>query len=155
MANRNLKGAVEFYALGFILLLGLLSAVLAHFYIANQLSKIKVDVEVSINAEDSGSWASSFLKAGNARTGHMEILGSTAAENYRDFIGKHIYKGPDSYPYSIEAVLEKWGSIEKQKRALALGNNIKLGSVADPQEKYIIELPVPGGEKAALKIEEG
>ena len=147
---KNIKGEVGLFLMTFITLFAILTSLAVYWYTTNQISKVKLDVELTIRKNDVGSWSTAFLKSTVDSLSYMELLGDTKSGNYKESIGRYIYK-KDGAPNSIENIIEKWHSIDGIKRQINL-NGITVGTIEDQKIRLLLDIPLPGGQKSQIEI---
>ncbi len=144
--SKNLKGAGPLLMiLGIMLITMILIIFSATLYTKLYIKSIKQQVSVDVQSDARGTWALSFLKSENGGKSNIEVLGSTEAGSYQDFLKDNLK--------SIDDLIKKSKDLDKAGRQVVLKNRIKIGN-SDSENKVLIDIPLPGGEKYPLQITE-
>jgi|SRR3989338_5961038 len=137
------KGSAALYALGFLIVIIVIVIIVIKSLTAINISSVKVNLDISIKSDDTGTWVLSFLRTNNNGNSHIQSLGSVYAENYMENIETDIG--------SIKNTLEKSWRIERFSRSVSILGKIKIGDTTQ-DERSLIDIPLPGGTKTALEI---
>ena len=152
----KMKGDAGLFILAFMVLVSLLSMIGVYWYTTNQISKVKVNVDLIVRADDRGSWILTFLKSGDGEINLAEALGGMKAENHKEVWGKYIRKAPGNFRFSAENIIEKWAGAGDRQRSFVIKNILNdLGKLSSASENYEIDLPAPGGDRLNLEVKEG
>ena len=138
----NPKGIAGLYGLGLIFVLSLLLLGGLVLYVNLIASDIKIKVDVEIKVDDSGSWITSFLNTKKGDKTYMEIIGDMETEENQKFIQQDIE--------NVKASFNKQ-NLGEGITSIAT-NKLVIGEKGKEDDRFLIDMPVPGGGKKDLEI---
>ncbi len=112
-------------------------------------SKAKLNFQINLEQDYSGTQALSILSLISSKTGNMtygEVIGNVVANNSQEFNSENLVQ--------VKQTIDKIKGLEKKDIPLAV-NYLEQNSIitSKPDQTYRIDIPLPGGERGALLIE--
>jgi len=144
LIKNRMKGDVGFLPLFLVIMLIMIFIIATMWALANLKFQLNTKFNIDIKADDRGTWALSFLQTDLTGTNYLQALGSSVAENHLDFLEPEFN--------SIQNTLEKLRKAERFNRSVSVQGRIKIGNPEQGSERFLIDIPVPGGEKKQLEI---
>ncbi len=145
--GKQLKGDFGLFTLSLILVLMVAIMLGAAVYIKENTQKIKLNIEVSVKADDRGSWGLSFLKSAEKGKTYAETIGSSLAVNKDLFI-------KDSKE-EMEKAITQAVRLDSINKAVSLSSGLTLGIIKQQSEISFFNIAVPGGQMMKMEIREG
>ena len=136
--SKGLLGGV-FIAIIVVVIIALFAAI----YLIKSVSQVNIKVNVHLRADDSGSWAISFMKAENPSRSNIESFALAALAEDKISVEPEMQW--------IKESLEYQNKMDGIRRSITIQNR-EIGESGNDSELSSIIIPLPGGGINEIKI---